>query len=108
MCFPEDAVSKRSGAGLLRSTREWMELLLDAGAAFLLTRDFFSITFVLCMTFLLVEGAHQPPSLTKAQPPRKRGTRSQQKYADSQLDRLEPGELGGAANVGACDMTSIT
>jgi len=73
MCFPEDAVSKRSGAGLLRSTREWMELLLDAGAAFLLTRDFFSITFVLCMTFLLVEGAHQPPSLTKAQPPRKKG-----------------------------------
>ena len=74
MCLPEDAaVSKRSGAGLLRSTREWTELPLDAGAAFLLTRDFFSITFVLCMTFLLVEGAHQPPSLTKAQPPRKKG-----------------------------------
>ena len=64
MCFPDeygDAVSKRgAGAGLLRSTRrEWMELLLAAGAAILLNRDFFSM----CMAVLLVEGV-SPTALT--------------------------------------------
>jgi hypothetical protein len=69
MCFPEDAVSKRAGAGLLRSTREWMEMFLDAGAVFLLTRDFFSISMML----LLVEGLSLTTPLTKAQRPGKKG-----------------------------------
>jgi hypothetical protein len=50
-------VSKRAEAGLLRSTRERIDLRWDAGAVFLLTRDFFLIIMVLCMTRLLVEGA---------------------------------------------------
>jgi hypothetical protein len=58
MCFPEDAVSKRAGAGLLRSTRNW-ELLLAVGAVCLLTRDFFSM----CITVLLLEGV-SPTALT--------------------------------------------
>jgi hypothetical protein len=52
-------VSTRTGAGLLRSTRR--ELLLDAGAFFLLTSDFFSI--VLRMVVLLLEGV-SPTALT--------------------------------------------
>jgi hypothetical protein len=47
-----EAINTRTGAGLLRSTRrEWMEFLLDAGAVFLMTSDFFFTTL------LLVEGA---------------------------------------------------
>jgi len=51
MCFPEDAVSKRSGAGLLRSTRRELMAMIVAAATLLLTSDFFSM----CMTLLLVE-----------------------------------------------------
>jgi hypothetical protein len=55
MCFPElHAASKRTGAGLVRSTRGWLDLLLCAGAFFCQTRDFFSITTMVCMALLLV------------------------------------------------------
>jgi hypothetical protein len=44
-------VSKRAGAGLLRSTRRELMAMIVAAAAFLLTSDFFSM----CMTLLFVE-----------------------------------------------------
>jgi hypothetical protein len=51
--LPPEALhgSMRTGAGLLRSTRhEWMALIL-AIAILLLTRDFFSISMTLLLTY---------------------------------------------------------
>jgi hypothetical protein len=53
MCLPDEHVGRRTGLGLLRSTRrECVKLALDAGAAILLKSEFFSM----CMTLILREG----------------------------------------------------